>query len=142
MYGAFRFDRLPGGAYRLRHQWKASNGTARWAVRRLSLAPAADQWFDVVSLSSTVFLQGRIFDARRRALAGVSIVFRPKFQSEYVEFGAVSDADGRYEVENLMPGAYAVEMTLRDPLGIERRSGPQTVEIPEAKIQNFDFHRI
>lgn len=86
-------------------------------------------------------LEGTVVDGDAPQ-GGVFVRLVPQFAWDHDEFGAVADGDGRFHVEGLNPGAYAITLlrkVYRPSLEYETQTIQETVEIQEPTSRTFDF---
>jgi hypothetical protein len=74
-------------------------------MRALDVAPGATGV--TIRLVRGLPIRGRLVDVAGKAIAPATLVFRTEHGD--IEASAYADADGRFAVENLLPGAYRVE---------------------------------
>jgi protocatechuate 3,4-dioxygenase beta subunit len=119
--GAFRFVGVPAGTYALRVECRDC------IAREFPSIRVADQEVEALELEveSGVVLTGKVVDAAGRPLAerAVSLVFEASAADAALAMSARSDADGKFRLNGLVPGAYLVRA------GDEEQTEAQRVEL-------------
>ncbi len=105
--GAFRFDDLPAGPYRLTVYRQEGRLGFGWVSRGVTLRAGIVEQVAIGADFGTGTLTGRVLDAEGRPVAEVRVGVTPKFESAYSEFADYTAADGSYRIEHLRPGDYS-----------------------------------
>lgn len=128
--GAFRFERLPSGRYRIvatkPGYLSMAYGTPWPETPGPSVGLASGQVFEdmVIALRKTSAIAGTITDEHGDGLPNVEVLAVPSAVSEAGapgEYRAVTDRRGAYRVGGLAPGEYFVAATVAETAAVRAR---------------------